>query len=73
MVNGERRYVRHTTFTSSEKQDGPIHARFIYDYREYSTPLVVCVLLRAPCSRPSLKAHIRDTYRDMGNDTLVAV
>lgn len=44
MVNGERRYVRHTTFTSSEKQDGPIHARFIYDYREYSTPLVVCVL-----------------------------
>lgn len=40
MVNGERRYVRHTTFTSSEKRDGPIHARFVYDYREYSTPLV---------------------------------
>ncbi|KAH0838194.1 hypothetical protein J3R83DRAFT_6446 [Lanmaoa asiatica] len=32
MVNGERRYVRHTTFTSTRKQDGPIHTRFVYDY-----------------------------------------
>lgn len=39
MVNEERRYVRHTTFTSSQKQDGPIHTRFVYDYRKYSIPL----------------------------------
>ncbi|KAF9229134.1 hypothetical protein BS17DRAFT_771080 [Gyrodon lividus] len=32
VVNGERRYVRHTTFTSSDKQDGPIYARLVYDY-----------------------------------------
>ncbi|KAI9461784.1 hypothetical protein HD554DRAFT_2027812 [Boletus coccyginus] len=37
MANGERRYVRHTTFTSPERQDAPIHARFVYDYRKYST------------------------------------
>ncbi|KAF8140387.1 hypothetical protein EV363DRAFT_345131 [Boletus edulis] len=32
MVNGERRHVRHVTFTSPQKQDGPIHARLVYDY-----------------------------------------
>ncbi|KAN0100502.1 hypothetical protein V8E55_000486 [Tylopilus felleus] len=32
MVNGERRHVRHVTFTSPQKQDGAIHARLVYDY-----------------------------------------
>ncbi|KAH7885913.1 hypothetical protein F5I97DRAFT_1171619 [Phlebopus sp. FC_14] len=32
VVNGERRYVRHVKFTSSDKKDGPIHARLVYDY-----------------------------------------
>ncbi|KAG6381055.1 hypothetical protein JVT61DRAFT_5451 [Boletus reticuloceps] len=32
MVNGERRHVRYVTFTSPQKQDGPIHVRLVYDY-----------------------------------------
>ncbi|KAF9225137.1 hypothetical protein BS17DRAFT_730344 [Gyrodon lividus] len=32
VINGERRYVRHTIFTSSDKQDGPIYVRLVYDY-----------------------------------------
>ena len=48
MVNGERRYVRHTTFTSSDKQDGPIHVRLIYDYRKYSTPLRLALVRSEP-------------------------
>ncbi|KIJ21883.1 hypothetical protein PAXINDRAFT_165242 [Paxillus involutus ATCC 200175] len=32
VVNGERRYVRRTAFTSSDKQDGPILARLVYNY-----------------------------------------
>lgn len=46
MVNGERRYVRRTTFTSSQK-DRPIHTRFVYDYRRYFTLLILM------CSHPA--------------------
>ena len=40
IVDGERRYVRRTTFTAS-KQDGPIYARFVYDYSKYSTSVIL--------------------------------
>ncbi|KIJ68600.1 hypothetical protein HYDPIDRAFT_106811 [Hydnomerulius pinastri MD-312] len=32
VVKGERRYVRHVSFTSSDRQEGPIQARLVYDY-----------------------------------------
>ncbi|KIK80400.1 hypothetical protein PAXRUDRAFT_158818 [Paxillus rubicundulus Ve08.2h10] len=38
VVNGERRYVRRTTFASSDKKDGPILARLVYDYRACPCP-----------------------------------
>lgn len=40
MVNGERRHVRLLTFTSPQKRDGPIYARFVYDYGVCYAPLV---------------------------------
>ena len=49
MVNGEMRYVTRITFTSPEKIDGPIHARFLYDYRKFSTLNPLSFARSEPC------------------------
>ncbi|KAG9314246.1 hypothetical protein JVU11DRAFT_5033 [Chiua virens] len=69
MVNGERRYVRHTTFTSDKRQN-PIHTRLVYDYRDVSYPNVALphptLMLREPTpshpSTPSQSTHVGSTH-----------